>query len=162
MAPYGHSRVASTALPEISFSILMITVFAFFLNLVWELLQMPLYDSASFTINHITYCALGSVADAIMVLLLYLGFALIFKTPFWIHPLKRQRVISDYAKRKCIMARLRKKRAYKNGIFNNIKKSDTVFSTDKSSFEWIWFLAVLFCTCLWKAFSLSYIGGQKA
>ncbi len=73
--------------------ILMITVFAFFLNLIWELLQMPLYDSASFTINHITYCALGSVADAIMVLLLYFGFALIFKTPFWIHPLKGQRIV---------------------------------------------------------------------
>ena len=73
--------------------ILMIPVFAFFLNLLWELLQMPLYDSASFAINHITYCALGSVADAIMVLLLYLGFALIFKTPFWMQPLKGQRVI---------------------------------------------------------------------
>ena len=73
--------------------ILIITVFAFFLNLLWELLQMPLYDRASFTINHTTFCALGAVADAIMVLLLYLGCALIFKTPFWIHQLKWQRIV---------------------------------------------------------------------
>lgn len=73
--------------------ILMITVFAFFLNLIWELLQMPLYDRASFTTNHITFCALGAVADAIMVLLLYLGFASIFKMPFWMHSLKWQRIV---------------------------------------------------------------------
>lgn len=73
--------------------ILTVTVVAFVLNFSWELMQMPLYDSSSFTINHIAFCALGSVADAIMVLLIYLGLAVIFKNPLWIYPLQWQRVV---------------------------------------------------------------------
>lgn len=73
--------------------ILTITGLAFLLNFAWELAQMPLYDRSSFTINHIAFCALGSVADAIMVLLLYLGFTLIFKNIFWIYPLKGQQIV---------------------------------------------------------------------
>ena len=73
--------------------ILMIMGFAFVLNLVWELAQMPLYDNTSFVINHVTFCVLGSVADAIMVLLLYFVFAVIFKNPLWIHTLKIQRIV---------------------------------------------------------------------
>jgi hypothetical protein len=38
------------------------------------------------------FCVLGSVADVIMVLLLYFVFAVIFKNPLWIHPLKVQRM----------------------------------------------------------------------
>ena len=73
--------------------VLTITILAFLLNFSWELIQMPLYNIASFTINHMTFCALGSVADAIMVLLIYFGLAVIFKNPLWIHPVQRQRVI---------------------------------------------------------------------
>lgn len=73
--------------------ILMIMGLAFVLNLIWELAQMPLYDSSSFSINHVLFCALGSVADALMVLLLYFGLAFIFKNPLWIFPLKRERVV---------------------------------------------------------------------
>jgi hypothetical protein len=70
--------------------VLIVTGLAFVLNLAWELAQMPLYDNTSFVINHVTFCVLGSVADAIMVLLLYFVFAVIFKNPLWIHPLKIQ------------------------------------------------------------------------
>ena len=73
--------------------IVMITIVAFVLNFSWELMQMPLYDNSSFIINHITFCALGSGADAIMVLLIYFGLAVIFKNPLWIYPLKWQRVV---------------------------------------------------------------------
>ena len=73
--------------------ILIMTIVAFLLNFSWELMQMPLYDNSSFIINHITFCALGSVADAIMVLLIYFGLAVIFKNPLWIYPLKWQRVV---------------------------------------------------------------------
>ena len=73
--------------------ITMIIVLAFLLNFSWELLQMPLYKSSSFTLNHITFCALGSVADVIMVLLIYFGLAVIFKNPLWIYPLQWQRVV---------------------------------------------------------------------
>ena len=73
--------------------ILITIIVAFVLNFLWELMQMPLYDRSSFVINHITFCALGSVADAIMVLLIYFGLAVIFKNPLWIYPLKWQRVV---------------------------------------------------------------------
>lgn len=71
----------------------MMILLAFLLNLIWELLQMPLYDNTSFKINHVAFCALGSVADAIMVLLIYLGLAVIFKNAFWIYPLKWHRIL---------------------------------------------------------------------
>ncbi len=71
----------------------IMTLLAFLLNFAWELLQMPLYDNTSFKINHVAFCALGSVADAIMVLLIYWGLAFIFKNPFWMRPLKWQRIV---------------------------------------------------------------------
>jgi hypothetical protein len=73
--------------------VLMIMGLAFLLNLIWELAQMPLYDRASFRINHVLFCALGSVADAIMVLLLYFVFTVIFKNTLWIYPLQIQRIV---------------------------------------------------------------------
>ena len=71
----------------------ILTVLGFLLNFAWELLQMPLYDSTSFKVSHVGFCALGSVADAIMVLLIYFGLAVVFKSAFWIYPLKCQRLI---------------------------------------------------------------------
>ena len=65
-----------------------VIIFAFFLNLAWELIQIPLYKNSSYDTNHIAFCALASLADVLMVLLLYLGLALIFKNPFWIKHLK--------------------------------------------------------------------------
>lgn len=73
--------------------VLKIMVLAFLLNFAWELAQMPLYDNTSFAINHVAFCSLGSVADVLMVLLLYFGFAFIFINPLWVHPLKWQRII---------------------------------------------------------------------
>ncbi|OSZ77157.1 hypothetical protein CAP36_12140 [Chitinophagaceae bacterium IBVUCB2] len=69
-----------------------ITVIALLLNLIWELVQMPLYRDSSFTIGHIAFCALASVADALMVLLLYFGVALIFRNSLWIQHLKWQQI----------------------------------------------------------------------
>lgn len=64
--------------------ILVIAGLAFLLNFAWELLHLPLYKDSSYDIQHIAFCALASVADALMVLLLYLSFALIIKKPFWV------------------------------------------------------------------------------
>ncbi len=50
--------------------------------------KIPAYD-----FKHIAFCALASLADVLMVLLLYFGLALIFKNPFWIKPLKLYRVV---------------------------------------------------------------------
>ena len=57
---------------------------AFVLNFAWELAQMPLYKNAPYDLAHIAFCALASVADVIMVLLLYFCFALIYKNPLWV------------------------------------------------------------------------------
>ena len=69
-----------------------ITIIAFLLNLIWELVQMPLYKGSSYSIEQIAFCALASVADALMVLLLYFGVALIFRNPLWIQHLKWQQI----------------------------------------------------------------------
>ena len=70
-----------------------VTVLSFLLNFIWELIQIPLYKNSSYDIVHIAFCALASLADAIMVLLLYFGFAFVFRNQFWIQHLKWQRII---------------------------------------------------------------------
>ena len=70
-----------------------IAVLAFLLNFIWELIQIPFYKGSSNSIEHIAFCALASLADAIMVLLLYFGFASIFRNPFWIQHSKWQRIV---------------------------------------------------------------------
>ena len=68
-------------------------VLAFLLNYAWELIQIPLYKNPAYDFKHIAFCTLASLADVLMVLLLYFGLALIFKNPFWIQPLKLYRVV---------------------------------------------------------------------
>jgi len=68
-------------------------VLSFLLNLAWEVIQMPLYKDASFDIQHIAFCSLASVADAILVLLIYFVFALIYKDPLWIKHLNLKRTL---------------------------------------------------------------------
>ncbi len=60
-----------------------ILIMAFLFNFVWEVIQMPLYRDAPFSVAHIAFCGLASIADALMVLLIYLSFALVMKNPFW-------------------------------------------------------------------------------
>ena len=74
------------------FIFIMITL-SFLLNFAWELLQLPLYKNAAYNIDHIAFCALASLADVLMVLLLYFGLAFIFKDTFWIQYLKIKRVL---------------------------------------------------------------------
>ena len=74
------------------FIFIMITL-SFLLNFAWELLQLPLYKNAAYNIEHIAFCALASIADVLMVLLLYFSFAFIFKDAFWIQDLQFKRVL---------------------------------------------------------------------
>jgi len=60
------------------------TFFAFVLNFAWEIIQIPLYKDSSYSLMHITFCALAAVADAMAVLLIYLVFGFIFKDLLWI------------------------------------------------------------------------------
>jgi hypothetical protein len=73
--------------------VLITLVLSFLLNLAWEVVQLPLYKNASFNIQHIAFCGLASVADAIMVLLIYFVLAQIYKDPIWIRHLNLKRTL---------------------------------------------------------------------
>lgn len=66
---------------------------AYFFNLVWEIAQGFLYQGYVYDFQHISFCALASVADVFMVLLIYFGFALIYRHFFWIEPLTFTKVL---------------------------------------------------------------------
>lgn len=72
---------------------LLLTVAAFLLNLAWELLQGPLYEGYEYDLRHVSICVLASVADALMVLLLYLGFARILKDALWVSNISASRMV---------------------------------------------------------------------
>ena len=65
---------------------------AFIINFTWEIIQSPLYNVAYYSVQHIAFCALASVADVIMVILIYFSFALIYKNPLWIKNLTALRI----------------------------------------------------------------------
>ena len=67
-------------------------ILAYLLNYAWELIQIPLYKNSAYDFKHIAFCALATLADVLMVQLLYFGLTLIFKNLFWIQPLKFYRV----------------------------------------------------------------------
>ncbi|NNK18790.1 MAG: hypothetical protein HKP49_06515 [Maribacter sp.] len=64
--------------------IVVVAVTAFALNFVWELVQGPLYEGFEYDLKHISFCALASVADMLMVFILFFVFGLIHKNVFWI------------------------------------------------------------------------------
>ena len=66
---------------------------AFLLNAVWEVSHIPLYVQGIYSWSHILFCLLASVADAIMVLLIFFGFALIYKNELWTQNLNIRRVV---------------------------------------------------------------------
>ena len=72
---------------------LILLALAFLLNLAWEVLQMPLYKGLEFNIQSFLFCALASVVDANMTLLLYYAFALIYKDPFYAENLTLSRTL---------------------------------------------------------------------
>ena len=65
---------------------------AFLLNAIWEILQISLCEGGVYLWIHILFCILASVADAIMVLLIYFAFALVYKNALWIKNLNLGRV----------------------------------------------------------------------
>lgn len=73
--------------------IILATILAFLLNFAWEVAQGPLYEGYIYDTQHITFCALASVADAVMVLLIYFALALVFKNPLWVQNLSVSRIL---------------------------------------------------------------------
>ncbi len=60
-----------------------ITVCSFILHFAWEMLQMPLFINMSPGWQSTLFCTLASVADTIMVLLIYYGFASLYNNNWW-------------------------------------------------------------------------------
>ena len=60
-------------------------IIALVLNLAWELSQGPLYSGFSYNAEQMSFCALASIADAVMVILLYYALTLIYKNLHWIY-----------------------------------------------------------------------------
>jgi cation transport ATPase len=73
--------------------VISIAATAFMLNLIWEVVQGPLYDGFEYDLKHVSFCALASIADMLMVLILLFGFGLIYRNVFWMNFLSPKRII---------------------------------------------------------------------
>jgi len=60
-----------------------IIVISIFLNFVWEMVQMPLYDDFSFSGETTVFCLLASIGDAVMILIIYFIGSVLFKSYSW-------------------------------------------------------------------------------
>lgn len=67
---------------------LVLLVVGFLLNLVWELLQMPLFTESVPYLDHVGLCVFASVGDAMMVLALYALMAGVRRDRYWIRDLR--------------------------------------------------------------------------
>lgn len=72
--------------------VLTIAVTAYMSNLIWEVAQGPLYKGFEYDLKHFSFCALASVADMLMVLILFFSFALITKNVFWTRNMKAKKI----------------------------------------------------------------------
>ncbi len=70
----------------------VIGALSFFLNWVWEVAQGPLYSSFEFDLLHISFCGLASIADMLMVYVLWFGFGSIYKNVYWVNNLTGKRI----------------------------------------------------------------------
>ncbi len=71
----------------------LIIAFSFLLNFAWEMLQTPLYEGMKPNMQSAMFCGLASLADTLMVLLLYYAFAFFYKEFFWTQHLTLQRIL---------------------------------------------------------------------
>ena len=62
----------------------IILILAILLNFVWDMAQMPLYKNMEPGLQSTIFCGVASIADGILVMLLYYSFALVYKETFWL------------------------------------------------------------------------------
>ncbi len=79
---YLGSRTANKQ--QLNAIILYLLLFSFLLNLAWEMLQMPFFKNMHWNWQSTIFCAFASLADTLMVLLLYNIFALVNKDVKWV------------------------------------------------------------------------------
>nr|MBC7611838.1 hypothetical protein [Pseudopedobacter sp.] len=85
-----HKATKKTIFKQFVFALILA---ALILNAVWEVLQIPLYVGGTYSWSHILFCLLASLADAIMVMLIFFGFAMIYKNALWIQNLNLSRSV---------------------------------------------------------------------
>ncbi|MBO0340695.1 hypothetical protein [Flagellimonas profundi] len=90
---YVHFKGKVTDVKEYRRYVLNIAFTAFTVNLLWEIAHGTLYEGFEYDLKHIAFCTLASVADMLMVLLLFFGFAIVYKDLFWIGRLNTQRLV---------------------------------------------------------------------
>lgn len=73
---------------------LSVALFAYLFNFIWEVTQGFLYEGFMYDVPHVVFCALATVADVFMVLLLYFGYSFYFGDVFWIRKLNFGKVVS--------------------------------------------------------------------
>jgi len=74
--------------------VLTIAGVAFLLNFIWEVAQGTLYEGFEYDPKHVSFCALASITDMLTSLILYFGFAFIYKkNVYWIRQMKATKVI---------------------------------------------------------------------
>ena len=71
---------------------LAIIIFSLILNFIWEMLQMPLFKNMPWSWQSTLFCALASVVDMLMVLLLYNAFAVFTKTSLWVFSISGKQI----------------------------------------------------------------------
>lgn len=89
---YAYFRKSAADKLLFRWLISLITILAFLLNFAWELSHCPLYKGCGYNFSHITFLALASLADAILAVLLYFSFALVYRNGMWAHSLTITRV----------------------------------------------------------------------
>jgi len=74
--------------------LLILSAVAFFLNYLWEMLQMPFYVGMSFSdLQSWLMCARASLGDVVIVLFIFILGRLIFKSWDWVYHLNLRKII---------------------------------------------------------------------
>ncbi len=89
LAGIGYIILLKKEINKAKFKKLVFLIFmvAFILNFIWEMLQMPLFKGMPINIQTFAFCALASMADALMGVLIYICFSFIYKKVFWVQQL---------------------------------------------------------------------------
>lgn len=73
--------------------LIAVAIISYALNFVWELVQGPLYEGFEYDVKHISFCALASVADMLMVFMLLFAFSLIYNDVYWMRNWGWKRIV---------------------------------------------------------------------
>ncbi len=95
LAVAGYIILHKQATDKAAFNRLTVAIIgiSLLLNFAWEMLQMPFFKGMDLNWRATVFCAVASVADTLMVMLLYLGFAIIYKESFWVKQMSWQRIL---------------------------------------------------------------------